>query len=205
MKTAATKIDLKRQYKALYAAPPGQVQILDVPKLRFIMVDGVGDPSQGAFQSAVQTLYNLAYTVKFGLKKAKSIEFPVMALEGLWSTNPQGGFDSVQREKWQWTLMIMQPNVVTADVVREAVEEIRRKGKPLGDFRLDEFQEGLAAQILHVGPYSTESSSIEKIRDYMKENNYSPNGRHHEIYLGDPRRAAPSKLRTILRQPIRHA
>jgi hypothetical protein len=111
----------------------------------------------------------------------------------------------MSREEWRWTLMIMQPDVVTPEVVATAADEIRRKGKPLGDFRLEEFQEGLSAQILHVGPYSTEPSTIARVWDFMKENNYLPNGRHHEVYLGDPRRAAPSKLRTILRQPVRRA
>ncbi len=129
-----------------------------------------------------------------------------MTLEGPWSSGASAvGFDVQTRDKWWWTLMIVQPDTVTRDVVKTAVEEIRKRGRPLAAFRLDELHEGLSAQMMHVGPYSTESATIEKIREFMKLNNCSSNGRHHEDYLGDARLAAPSKLRTILRHPIKRA
>ncbi|MGA2666104.1 MAG: GyrI-like domain-containing protein [Nitrososphaerales archaeon] len=198
------RIDLRAQLKHLYAPTAYEVQVVDVPSMSFLMVDGVGAPEGDGFRSAIQTLYNLAYTIKFGMKKAGLAQFPVMALEGLWASgdSPEG-FDAAARDGWRWTLMIVQPEVVTPRVVSAAAEEVRGKGKPLGEFRFESFHEGLSAQLLHIGPYSAEAPTIERVRDFMRQRGYSPNGRHHEIYLGDPRRAAPSKLRTILRRPIR--
>jgi hypothetical protein len=202
----SAKIDLKKQFKFLYNPSAREVSIVDVPKMKFLMVDGVGDPNSETFHTGIQSLYNLAYTIKFGLKKQRRIDFPVMALEGLWSMGTSmDEFDPNARDKWEWTLMIMQPEVVTRETVKTAVEEIKRKGKPLTPFRLEELREGLSAQIMHVGPYSAEAATIRTIREFMERNGYSQNGRHHEIYLGDPRRAAPSKLRTILRWPVKLA
>jgi hypothetical protein len=199
-----TKIDLKKKFKFLYDASPKEVSVVDMPKLRFLMVDGQGAPEAQSFQDGIRTLYNLAYTIKFGLKKSRGIEYPVMALEGLWSSGASAvGFDVQARDKWRWTLMMMQPDAVTHDVVEKASEEIRKKGRSLAEFRLDGFHEGLSVQIMHVGPYSTESATIQKIQEFMKQNGYALNGRHHEIYLGDPRRAAPSKLRTVLQHPVK--
>jgi len=199
-----TKVDLRKQFKFLYSPSPKRIQLVDVPKMKFLMTDGVGDPNSRDFQSAIQTLYNLCYTIKFDLKMRRGIDYPVMALEGLWWIGDSAErFDTLQRDKWKWTLMIMQPDFVVADQVRMAAEVAKKKGKSLENFRLEEFREGLSAQTMHVGPYSTESSDIERIRSFMNENNYVQNGKHHEIYVGDPRRAAPSRLRTIIRQPIK--
>jgi len=199
------KLDLRKKYKHLYSPPASEVQIVDVPRIRFLMVDGAGDPSSEVFQKAIQTLYGLAYTVKFGLKK-EGTEYPVMALEGLWWTGRSAGkFDVQARSKWKWTLMIMQPDFVTDAKLEAASREIRKKGRALGTFRVEDFHEGPSVQIMHVGPYSTEAPTIERIWRFIADHGYRPNGKHHEIYLGDPRRAAPSKLRTILRQPIRRA
>jgi len=203
-KSEPVRIDLKAQLKHLYAASADEVQVVEVPPMRFLMVDGAGAPEGEAFRAAIQTLYSLAYAIKFGMKNAGVAQFPVMALEGLWASgdSPEE-FDATARDEWRWTLMVVQPEVVTGGVVSGAVEEIRRKGKPLCEFRFESFHEGLCAQVLHVGPYSAEAPTIERVRDFMRQNGYSPNGKHHEVYLGDPRRAAPSKLRTIVRQPIR--
>jgi hypothetical protein len=199
------KLDLRKTYRHLLSPPTDEVQVVDVPRLRFIMVDGAGDPNSGTFQDAIQTLYGLSYTTKFALKK-EGIEYPVMALEGLWWTGKSSGkFDAKARDKWKWTAMIMQPEVATAAKIRAAAAELTRKGKHLSKYRVEDFQEGLSAQVMHVGPYSAEAPTIEKMREFIEKNGFSYNGRHHEIYLGDPRRAAPSKLRTILRQPIRRA
>ncbi len=198
------KIDLKAQLKFLFTPSSKAVQVVDVPEMSFLMVDGAGDPNAQPFQTAVQTLYCLAYTIKFGLKKRDRVEFPVTALEGLWSSGGSSvGFDSMARDTWRWTLMIVQPEVVTPEVVAAAGDEIGKKDKSLVTFRLERFGEGLSAQVMHVGPYSAEQATIKKIREFMALNGYAPNGRHHEVYLGDPRRASPSKLRTILRQPIK--
>ena len=128
-----------------------------------------------------------------------------MALEGLWWVGEGVEFDMSARDKWKWTLMIMQPSFMTEKILAETSEKLRQKGKQVDKFRLETFREGLAAHIMHVGPYSTESGTIQKIRDFMMEKSYVLNGKHHEIYMGDPRRTAPSKLKTILRQPVRKA
>jgi hypothetical protein len=199
------KLDLRRKYKGLYSPPADKVQVVEVPGLRFLMADGVGDPNSKAFQEAVQTLYGLAYTTKFRLKK-EGMDYPVMALEGLWWTGKAAGvFDLQARDKWKWTLMIMQPDFVKPANVEASSRDMRARGKPAGEYRLEEFREGLAAQVMHVGPYSAERSTIEKMWSFIEAGGYSANGKHHEIYLGDPRRSAPSKLRTILRQPIKRA
>lgn len=201
-----TRADLGRRYRLLYGPSAKEVELVDVPRLKFLMADGRGDPNSPHFHSAMQTLYNLSYTLKFGLKRTRDLDYPVVALEALWwmSKRPED-FDPAAREKWKWTLMIMQPEFVTAADLKAAAEELRRKGKPLEPFRLEEFREGLSAQVMHVGPYSTENFTIKKIHTFMKANGYVSNGKHHEIYLGDPRRAAPSRLKTILRQPVRRA
>jgi hypothetical protein len=174
------------------------------------MIDGRGDPNGGDFGDAIDALYSLSYTLKFMIKKEKAIDYPVMALEGLWWTD-SGGFDMVGRSAWHWTAMMMQPKFVSPALYRRAVEEVGRKKdiKALAKARLESFHEGLSAQIMHIGPYSAEGPTIGRLHGYIRESGGRLRGKHHEIYLGDPRRAAPSKLRTILRQPFeesgRHA
>jgi hypothetical protein len=167
------------------------------------MIDGRGDPNGAEFSDAINALYSLSYTLKFTVKKEKAVDYPVMALEGLWWTD-SGRFDMADRKRWNWTVMMMQPGFVTSALYRRAVVEVRKKKdiRALGVARLEAFREGLSAQIMHVGPYSAEGPTIERLHDYIREGGGRPRGKHHEIYLGDPRRAAPSKLRTILRQPF---
>ena len=198
-------IDLRKQFKFLYSPSAKEVQVVDVPKFNMIMVDGKGDPNSASFHDAIQTMYTVSFTVKFDLKKSKRLDYPVMPLEGLWWIPGSAEFDTEKRKDWRWTLMIMQPDFVGPEEVKAAAEAAKRKGKRLEKFRLEDFHEGLSAQILHVGPYSAELPTIRRLRDFATENGYEQNGKHHEIYMGDPRRAAPSKLKTILRQPIRKA
>ena len=140
------KIDLRKKFRFLYAASSKEVQVLDVPSIPFLMVDGKGDPASHEFQEAIQTLYTLSYTMKFGLKKRKRVDYPVMALEGLWWTEGLGdGFDPLSRDRWRWTLMMMQPDVVTAGVVGDAADEARKKGKSLRPFRLGRWYTPLSA------------------------------------------------------------
>jgi hypothetical protein len=199
----AKKIDLRKRLKYLYSPSASNAQKVDVPRFNFILIDGKGDPNGAEFSDAVNALYNLSYTLKFTIKKEKAIDYPVMALEGLWWTD-SGRFDMADRKEWNWTAMMMQPEFVTPALYRRAVEEVRRKKdvKALGGARLEAFHEGLSAQIMHIGPYSAEGPTIGRLRDYITEIGGQPKGKHHEIYLGDPRRATPSKLRTILRQPF---
>lgn len=198
------RIDLKKDLKHLYSPSAKQVETIDVPKMSFVMIDGKGDPNQVNFQEAVGTLYNVAYTLKFKVRNDQAIDYPVMALEGLWWSDEKSGFDLEHRGSWQWTLMIPQPSTVTNSLFKAGIDEIARK-KGLGvlpGVRLEEFHEGPSAQILYIGPYSAEKAPILKLHEYLRTQGYKPRGKHHEIYLGDPRRANPAKLRTILRQPF---
>lgn len=205
-------LDLVKSLRPLYTPPAGRCVIVEAPELAFLMVDGTGDPQTAEqFENAIQALYSAAYTLKFTLKKTSpEREFKVAPLEGLWWTDDAApGMDDLQRDRdaWYWTLMIPVPDDVTADEVRRALEQAARKREltaaPL--LRLERFDEGLAAQTLHVGPYSEEAPTIERLHAFVAEQGYELRGRHHEIYLGDPRRAAPEKLKTILRHPVRDA
>jgi len=203
---SVTKLDLRKALKSLYNPPTGEVELIRVPTLKYIMVDGVGDPGGEAFQQAMGVIYNVAYTMKFRSKATLRKDYNVMAPEGLWWMKG-GGFDAAKRDEWMWTLMSVQPDFVTSKLFSEAVKEVGQKKDPPGleKARLESFAEGLCVQILHVGPYSAEPESIAKLEAYAKENGYRMAGKHHEIYLGDPRRAAPSKLRTIIRHPVAKA
>ena len=198
-----TKLDLRKTLKSLYSPPLGEVELVRVPTMKYIMVDGIGDPGGQAFQQAMSVIYNVAYAMKFRSKAQLKKDYNVMAPEGLWWMKG-GGFDASRRDEWLWTLMSVQPDFVTSKMLSEAVQEVKRKKNSPGleKARLESFAEGLCVQILHIGPYSSESESIAKLDAYAKEHGYKMVGKHHEIYLGDPRRAAPSKLKTIIRHPV---
>ncbi len=201
-----TKIDLRKEFKRLYRPPAKEVMLVDVPDMAFLMVDGTGDPNiTQEYQDALNALYNVSYTLKLLIKKEMSIDYPVMALEGLWWTNNMLEFSMDNKDIWQWTSMIMQPECVTAELVVRVCEELKQKKDlpALSKLRFERFHEGLSAQIMHIGPYAAEKATIEKLHAYLKEHGYEFNGKHHEIYLGDPRRAAPEKMKTVLRQPVK--
>ncbi|MDL1910247.1 hypothetical protein FBQ81_06065 [Chloroflexi bacterium CFX6] len=208
-------LDLKKQYKYLYQPSARKIEIVEVPKLQFAMINGAiekgSEPGRSPmFAEATQALYSISYTLKFMLKKRKTnpIDYPVMALEGLWWVE-DGVFDITVKDNWFYTLMILQPEVITKDVFAEGLEEVRKKkgdSPALSKLRLASFEEGLCVQVMHIGPYATEPATIERMRAFALENGYKdnvgPNGRHHEIYLGDPRKADPAKLKTVLRHPV---
>ena len=208
-------LDLKKELKHLYMPSAKKIEILKVPMLQFAMIDGAiekgKEPGNSpGFQEATQALYSISYTLKFMLKKRKTnpIDYPVMALEGLWWVE-DGFFDITVKDNWFYTLMILQPDVITKDVFAEGLEQVRKKkgdSPALSKLRLANFEEGLCVQVMHVGPYATEPATIERMRAFATENGYSdrvgPNGKHHEIYLGDPRKAVPEKLKTVLRHPL---
>lgn len=206
------KLDLKKQYKSLYNPSAKQVTTIQVPRFKFIMVDGMipaNTPVAEApdYLGALETLYGLSYTLKFMIKKRKkdSVDYPVMPLEGLWWTkNSHKKFTVSHKENWFFTALIMQPEPVTKELFAEAREQLRAKKNPamLDKARFDSLEEGLCMQIMHLGPYSTEPATIEKIVAFAAENGYRVHGKHHEIYLGDPRRTKPEKLRTVLRHQI---
>lgn len=201
----AVTLDLKKQLKHLYAPSAKKIGIVDVPSMRFLMVDGAGDPNTSqAFQDATEALYALSYAVKFAVKRNDGIDYPVMALEGLWWADDMSVYLGGAKDDWRWTLMIMQPEPVTEAHVARATDEVARKKNPraLGNVRFEAFHEGLSAQVMHLGPYAAEAPTIARLHAFIEEQGYDCHGRHHEIYLGDPRRAAPEKLRTVLRQPI---
>lgn len=208
-------LDLKKDWKYLYQLSAKKVEIVQVPRLQFAMIDGAiekgSEPGKSpSFAKATQAMYGMAYTLKFMLKKRKTnaIDYPVMALEGLWWVE-DGMFDITIKDNWFYTLMIMQPDLITPDLFEEVREQVRRKkgdSEMLSEVRLAHFEEGLCVQVMHIGPYATEPATIARMRDFMQENglkdNVGPNGKHHEIYLGDPRKADPTKLKTVLRHPV---
>lgn len=201
MKTQlAASVDLKE----LYAPSAAQPSIVDVPPMKFLMVDGSGDPNTSpAFQEAIQALFPVTYGVHFALKKA-GIKTGVRPLEGLWWADGKKDFMEIGPGLWRWTAMMLQPDEITPELLEKVRAEAQRK-KPnpaLLKVRLETFDEGLAAQIMHIGPYSAEKPTIERLRTFIAEQGFRPRGKHHEIYIGDPRRAAPEKLKTVVRQPI---
>jgi hypothetical protein len=208
-------LDLKKQFKHLYQPSAKKIETVQVPALQFAMIDGAiekgSEPGKSpAFAEATQALYSLAYTLKFMLKKRKTdaIDYPVMALEGLWWVE-DGQFDIRVKDNWYYTLMILQPEVITPEIFEAAREEVRRKkgdSNMLNKAQLACFEEGLCVQTMHIGPYATEPATIDGMQEFMQENglmdNVGPNGKHHEIYLSDPRKAAPDKMKTVLRHPV---
>lgn len=207
------KVDYKKQYKDIYFPSAKEPMIIDVPEMQFVMVDGVGAPEGEQYQDAVQALYGITFTIKMWPKKGKTpagyFEYVIPPLEGLWwMNNPDGtqmeGFMQEAREKWQWTSMIRQPEFVTAELFAEALAEIKEK-KPnpkLDEARFETFIEGLCVQIMHIGPYSEEGPTIERMHQYAHDQGYRLRDKHHEVYLGDPRKTDPKKLKTVLRHPI---
>jgi hypothetical protein len=199
------KIDLRKDLKYLYSPSAKEVAEVVVPPMSFLMVDGEGPPGGEQYVAALGALYPLAYTLKFALKKERGLDFPVMALEGLWWAEDMGAFASMDENAWIWTAMIMQPDFVTQDDFENARADVERKkggSAALAAARLDCFDEGRCAQIMHIGPYSEEGPTIEKLHAFITERGGRLRGKHHEIYLGDPRRAAPEKLKTVIRQPF---
>ncbi len=195
----------------LYKPSAKKPEIVDVPPMNFLMVDGVGDPNtSAAYRDALESLYAMAYTLKFALKKAEGINYGVAPLEGLWWSEDLDAFLAGAKDTWSWTMMIAQPSIVTPAWVDKAREEVQRKKAPvaLPLVRFDRFHEGLSAQIMHIGPYAMEAPTIQKLHDFIQAEGGVFDGhaqKHHELYLGDPRRAAPEKLKTVIRQPfVRH-
>lgn len=198
----------EKTHERLYKPSTKQVELVEVPKVNFLMVDGEGDPNTAQeYKDALEALYPLAYKLKFALKKAHGLEYKVGPLEGLWWADNMAEFSVERKGDWKWTMMIAQPEAVTSEWVASAKAELGRKKNPvaLHKVRLEGFHEGRAAQIMHIGPYSTEGPNIAKVHAFIYQQGYSLDElqqKHHEIYLGDPRRTAPEKLKTILRQPF---
>jgi hypothetical protein len=200
------KLDLKKQWKHLYAPKSNAVVTVEVPAHNYLMVDGEGDPNHSpAFQQAVEALYSLSYTLKFLLKKSpQAVDYGVMPLEGLWWADDPQVFHQLDKSAWKWTVMILQPDFIARSQVDAAFDEVRKKKNPaaLDRVRMETLEEGKCAQILYVGPFSDEGPTIQRIHDFIRDAGKQLRSKHHEIYMNDPRRTAPEKLKTILRQPM---
>ncbi len=204
------KIDLKKQLKHLYLPSAKKVSVVEVPEMRFVMLDGRIEPDETPetapfFQDAIGALYGISFTLKFmsKLREKNPIDYTVMALEGLWWTD-SGEFDFSKKEPWHCTLMMMQPDHINEAMFCDALQELsEKKPNPLLDkLRFVRFEEGSSIQMMHVGPYADEPRTLSKMESFAAENGYTYRGKHHEIYIGDPRRAEPENLRTVLRHPV---
>lgn len=207
------KLDFKKEYKDLYL-PKKEPAIVQVPSMPFLMVDGHGDPNGAEYQNAVSILYALTFTIKMskmsGNQPEGYFEYVVPPLEGLWDCDDgKGSFNLENRDAWSWTSMIRQPDFVTEELFRWACVEAAKKKKDL-DFskaRFQTYEEGTCVQILHIGPFSTESESVAKLDEFIARNHLvddiGSERKHHEIYLGDPRKIAPERQKTVLRHPVK--
>ncbi len=200
------KVDHKKILKEFYK-PGRKPVIVDVPDMQYLMIDGKGYPGTSVeYTQAMEALYPMSYTLKFALKKVKIIDYTVMPLEGLWWAKDMEAFViDARKNEWRWTSMIMQPPEVTQDHYQQATEAVRKKNAPvaLSKMRLETYHEGVSVQVMHIGPFSEEGLVIEAMHQYAFDQGYELRGKHHEIYLSDPRRTAPEKLRTVIRQPIK--
>ncbi len=198
-----TKIDHARTLSRLYR-PHKEPEFVDVPPMRFLMVDGHGDPNDSeTFREAVRALYAVAYGLKFAVRRLDAIDYKVMPLEGLWWIPNARVWDFEDKSDWDWTLMIMQPELVMEGLVHEVVAEgDQKKVAAVDRIRFETFEEGRAAQLMHVGPFSEERPTLERLHAFIRADGLIPVGKHHEIYLSDPGRTRPERLRTILRQPV---
>jgi len=199
------KVDHKKVLKELYRPSSRKPSEVDVPEMNFLMIDGKGDPNIAQeYQDALEALYATSYTLKFNLKKAKIADFTVMPLEGLWWVEGSEGFNFDVKLNWCWTSMIMQPEPVTRNDVIAAIAEAKEKKDPpaLKKTRFESFREGYSVQIIHIGPWAEEQTTIDELHNYAEEQGFKLRGKHHEIYLSDPRRTAPEKLKTVIRQPV---
>lgn len=198
------KVDYKKELKHLYGSSSKKVVIVEVPSMNYFMVDGEGGPAAESYQQAIEALYGLSFTVKFDVKKGVGPDYTVMPLEGLWWAKDITAFSADRKDEWQWKMMIMQPDHVTAKHVNAATKQLREKKNPLAldKIRFESYHEGPSVQILHIGPYDDEGPTIAQMHKFIDENGYQLHMKHHEIYLSDPRRSKPEKLKTVLRQPI---
>ena len=206
MAQAASKVDLKKEIPT-YRARTGRFDVVEVAPARFLMIDGRGDPNTApAYADALATIYPAAYALKFLSKTELGRDYVVMPLEALWWADDLATFTSARdKDRWEWTAMNLVPDWISDDHLTEAIARVERKGTApsLDDLRVEVLHEPLAVQTLHLGPYDDEGPVLARLHDeFLPANGLRPVGKHHEIYLSDPRRAAPERLRTILRQPV---
>lgn len=199
------KVDFKKLMKPYWQPPVGEFVVVEVPRLSFLMVDGKGDPNSAVeYATAVQWLYSVSYALKFA-SKAAGRDYGVGPLEGLWWAEDMASFVARDKSRWLWTMMIMQPGWIDADGFAAALAKTTGKlGEAPDSLRLEGFEEGLCVQTMHIGPYDAEGPTIGRLHgEFLPANGLVETGHHHEIYIGDPRRTAPEKLKTVIRQPVR--
>jgi hypothetical protein len=209
MRKNVQKIDLWAEHKEVYTPSAKSPQLVKVPAMVYLAVDGTGNPNTAAaFREAIGALYGLAYTLKFSMKLGQGTDFRVMPLSGLYHAEDPSVFLEGRKDEWSWTLMIPVPPLVTAAAVRKAKAELTARKGPIPALDLVQrrlLKEGLSAQILHKGPYAAEAPTIRALHAFIRENGLAFGGSHHEIYLSDPNRSTPEKMKTIIRQPVKRA
>jgi hypothetical protein len=204
-----TPIDWKKEYKTLYF-PPARPVMVEIPPFNFLMIDGHGDPNNSPhYQHSIEALYSLSYTLKFAIKKAEGREYAVFPAEGLWWARDMEDFVLANKANWDWTMMIAQPEPVSAEWLERARAAVIKKKKDepalleaVSRVRFEEFAEGPVAQVMHTGPFSAEGPLIAGLHAFIASQGCVLRGKHHEIYLSDFRRTAPEKLKTVIRQPV---
>lgn len=199
------KIDFKKTLKALYAPSAKDFSVVKVPTMKFIMVDGAGVPGNDAYVDALGWLYPLSYGLRFLSKNTLEKDYVVPPLEGLWWAEDMTAYTTGRKDEWLWTMMIMQPDWISEEMFTEVLKKtISKKGEPSQTLRFETYDEGLSVQIMHIGPYSEEGPTLARMHhEFIPDNELEWTGHHHEIYIGDPRKSAPEKLKTVLRQPVK--
>lgn len=201
------KLDYKKEHSILYKQKKNRIDFVQVPVFKYLMISGEGNPNTTElYQKCLKALYTLSYTIKFYFKKKEvnAFDYVVMPLEGLWYADDMDVFLKEDKDQWKWTMMIMQPPDLDESVFTACRDLTGEKEVDLLDnVNMQELTEGLSAQVLHIGPYQEEGPVISQLHNYIHENGYEFNGDHHEIYLSDPRKSAPEKLKTIIRYPIK--
>lgn len=200
------KIDFKKALKALYGPTSRAFEIVEVPEMQFVMVDGRGDPNTAAeYAAAVQWVYSVSYGIKFAAKQTLGRDYVVPPLEALWWADDMADFVTGKRENWRWTAMLMVPDFVERSMFDAAVAKAQRKlGSPPQSLRFDAYHEGLSVQFLHVGSYADEAPAIKRMHEeFIPQHGLVETGWHHEVYLSDPRKVAADKLKTVVRQPVK--
>jgi len=197
------KLDLAKKYPHYYRAKTTP-EIVNIEEAKYVTIVGKGAPDSPIFQKKIKAIYSVAYSIKSICKK-QGKDFVVPKLEGIWWVESDKPYFEVPRKEWHWKLLIMVPDYVSQQIFIKAKEEAMKKKKleEIEQVKLEKTREGLCVQALHIGPYDTEYKTIQKMEQYIKENNLIKNGPHHEIYLSDPRKTPPHKLKTILRQPVK--
>lgn len=202
-----SKIDFKKALKQFYRPSSKKFSVVDVPPMNFLMIDGEGNPGTApAYFQAIEALYPVAYKLKFMSKMELERDYVVPPLQGLWWAEDMTAFVRGEKDQWLWTMMIMQPDWITAEMFQDARQQVQKAQNPpaLPKMRLEIYHEGLAVQIMHIGPYSEEGPILSQLHnEFLPQNGYIESGKHHEIYISDPRKVAPERIKTVLRQPVK--